>query len=100
MINIDLKRNTLDMILKLDIISMFFFFFKLKLVNLHETKFDFNFTQRLEELFAQQLEQEISCGIPTANQLPPDLCELPAHIPPSNYNRGSTRSSLSSVSAD
>ncbi|XP_065219198.1 serine/threonine-protein kinase 10 [Planococcus citri] len=57
--------------------------------------------QRLEELFAQQLEQEnASYGLPACNQLPSDLCELPAHIPPSNYNRGSTRSSLSSVSAD
>ncbi len=56
--------------------------------------------QRLEELFAQELERESSYYASGASPLPSDLCELPAHIPPCSYNRGSTRSSLSSVSAD
>ncbi|KAK7571820.1 hypothetical protein V9T40_014292 [Parthenolecanium corni] len=60
---------------------------------------EISFLQRLEELFAQELERE-SYGMPGSSPLPADLCELPAHMPPSNYNRGSTRSSLSSVSAD
>ncbi|XKL60000.1 hypothetical protein PGB90_001016 [Kerria lacca] len=56
---------------------------------------------RLEELFAQELERETACNIVEGgNSLPSDLCDLPAHIPPTNYNRGSTRSSLSSMSAD
>lgn len=56
--------------------------------------------QKLEELFALQLEQENAYGLLGTSPLPPDLCELPAHIPPCSYSRGSTRSSLSSVSAD
>lgn len=67
----------------------FFFIFKIK---------------RLEEQFAQQLEeQEAIFGPASVNcPLPADLCELPAHAPPlsSTYKHGSTRSSLSSMSAD
>lgn len=56
--------------------------------------------QTLEEQFLLQLEeQEAMFGPPQL--LPPDLTDLPPHSHAHHHHhRGSTRSSLSSVSAD
>ncbi|KAL1461413.1 hypothetical protein WDU94_013313 [Cyamophila willieti] len=58
--------------------------------------------QKLEEQFALQLEgQELSFGPVNKSYLPSDLSELSSHHHMANsYYRGSTRSSLSSVSAE
>uniref|UniRef100_A0A8D9BCB3 Serine/threonine-protein kinase 10 n=1 Tax=Cacopsylla melanoneura TaxID=428564 RepID=A0A8D9BCB3_9HEMI len=58
--------------------------------------------QKLEEQFALQLEgQELSFGPINKSYLPSDLSELSSHHHVANsYYRGSTRSSLSSVSAE
>ncbi|KAI5706103.1 hypothetical protein M8J76_005337 [Diaphorina citri] len=88
---------------KLEIISILtiFTFFSTTNSLLCPIEIHCRFPKNLEKQFALQLEeQEVRFG-PARSYLPSDLSELssPHHLP-NSYYRGSTRSSLSSVSAE